>query len=56
MKPDARVTMLMVVVVEEHLAERSGVLDRAEVGRERGAILEGFVDRFGVRVVVALTG
>ena len=50
---DAGVAVLMVVVVEELGAEGSGVFDGPEAGGERRAVLEGFVDRFAVGVVVA---
>jgi hypothetical protein len=71
-QPDARVVMLMVVDahgcrcswlemlmvggVEEHLAERSGVFDRAEAGGERRAVLEGRVDCLGGGGVVLTCG
>jgi hypothetical protein len=49
---DAGVAVVMVVIVEEGVAEGAGVFDAAEVGWEGGAVLEGLVDRFGVGVVV----
>jgi hypothetical protein len=48
--------MVMVVVLEERFAEDAGVLDRAEPGGERRAVLEGLIDGLAERVVVALTG
>ena len=47
-------TVLVVVVVEEDLAERPSVLDGPEALGERGAVLEGLELRPGVGVVVAL--
>ena len=46
----------MVVVVEELLAEDAGVFDAAEVGGERGAVLEGLERGFAVGVVVGDVG
>ena len=48
--------MLVVVVVEEGLAERPSVLDGAEAGGEGRAVLERLVDRLGVRVVLLTCG
>ena len=48
--------VLVVVLAEEFLAERAGVLDVVEAVRERRAVLEGLELRFAVRVVVADVG
>jgi hypothetical protein len=53
---EAAVTMLVVVPGEEFLAVRPGGLDRGEPGGERRPVFEGLELRFGVRVVVGLTG
>src|SRR5947209_6788630 len=49
-------TMLVVVVREELLAEGPGVLDAAEAGRERRAVLEGLEVCLAVGVVVRHVG
>ena len=49
---DAAVAMLVVVPVEELLAVRAGVLDRAEPLREVGSALQGLELRLGVRIVI----
>ena len=56
MQSNARMTVLVIVVVEEKLAERPSVLDRAEAGGEGRAVLERLVDRLGVRVVLLTCG
>ena len=56
MEPDAGVAVLVVVVVEEDLAERTGVLDAVEAGGEGGAVLEGLERGVAVGVVVADMG
>ena len=53
---DARVTVDVVVVLEELDAERPCVLDGAESVGERRAVLQGLEGRLGIRVVVGLTG
>src|SRR5579875_1827340 len=50
---DAGVPVLVVVEGEERLAERPGVLDRAEPLGERRAVLEGLEPSLAVGVVVA---
>ena len=40
-QPNARVPVHMVVVVEEHVAERARILDAAEALGERRTVLEG---------------
>ena len=47
---------MVVVVLEEPGAERSGLLEVGEVRRERRAVLEGFEVGFGVGVVVGDVG
>jgi len=49
---DPAVAMLAVVPVEEPLAVRAGVLDRAEPLREVGPVLQGLELRLGVRIVI----
>ena len=56
MQANARVTMNVVVVVEEHVAERASVLDAAEALGERRTVLEGLERRLTERIVVRLTG
>ena len=53
---DARVSVDVVVVLEELDAERPCVLDGAEPVRERRAVLQGLEGRFRKRIVVGLTG
>ena len=53
---DARVPVLVVVVGEERLAERPGVLDAAEALGEGRAVLEGLELRLAVGVVVLTCG
>ena len=53
---NSRVPVVIVVVVEESLAESPGILDRAEVLRECRAVLQGLELALAVRVVVGLTG
>ena len=53
MQADAGVAVDVVVVVEEPLAEGSGVVDGPEAAGEGRAIFEGLEVRLGVRVVVA---
>lgn len=53
---DARVSVDVVVVLEELDAERPCVLDGAESVGERRAVLQGLEGRLGIRVVVGLTG
>ena len=53
---DTAVVVLLVVPVEELLAERTGILCRSEPVRELRAVLERFELRFRVRVVVADIG
>jgi hypothetical protein len=48
--------MLVVVVGEELIAEGPGILDRAEAGGERRAVLEGLERSLGIGVVVAHVG
>lgn len=47
-QPYAGVAVGVVVVIEEHHAERSGVFDAAEPAGERGAVLEGLELGFAV--------
>jgi hypothetical protein len=49
-------TMLMVVIREERLAEEAGVGDRTEAFGEARAVLQRLELRLAVGVVVALTG
>lgn len=53
---DARMTMFVVIPAEESTAVGVGVLEGAEAVRELRPILEGAEVRFGIRVVVGLTG
>jgi hypothetical protein len=53
---EAAVAVVVVVPGEEFLAVGAGGLERGEPGGERRPVLEGLELRFGVRVVVALTG
>ena len=53
---DARMAVVVVVVVEEGPAEGPGVLQRAEALGEARAVLEGPELCLAVGVVVALTG
>lgn len=50
---NARMVMLVVVVVEEILAEGAGILEAAKTSGELRAILEGFEVSLGVGIVVA---
>ena len=52
-QPDAGVAVDVVVVIEEHGAERPGVFDRAEAAGKRRAVLEGLEVRLRIGVVVA---
>jgi hypothetical protein len=56
MKSDARVTVDVVVLLEEVCAEGPCVFDGAEPVGERRAVLQGLEGRLGIGVVVALTG
>jgi hypothetical protein len=51
-QPDPAVTVLEVVPAEEPLAERSGVLDRAEPVREGRVVFEGLELALAVGIVV----
>src|SRR5664280_619922 len=53
---DARVSVDVVVVLEELDAERPCVLDGAESVGERRAVLQGLEGRLGIRVVVGDVG
>ncbi len=55
-QPDAGVAVHVVVVIEEHRAERPSVFDGAEPAGERRAVLEGLEVRLAVGVVVADMG
>ena len=55
-EPDPGVAVLVVVVIEEGFAERSGVFDAAEGSGERRAVLEGLERGFAVGVVVGDVG
>lgn len=52
----AGVPVLLVVPGEEQLAELAGILLATELGGEVRPVLERLELRFGIRVVVALTG
>ena len=48
--------MHVVVVIEEHVAERASILDAAEALGERRTVLEGLERCFTEGIVVRLTG
>ena len=56
MKPNARMTMIVVIPTEESGAVGLAVLEAAEAIGEVGSVLEGPELRFTERVVVGLTG
>ena len=55
-QPEAAVAVVVVVPAEKVLAVRPGGLDRREPRGERRPVFQGLELRFGVRVVVGLTG
>ena len=56
MQANARVAMDVVVVIEEHVAERASILDAPEALGERRTVLEGLERCLTERIVVRLTG